>query len=108
MIESIGIVEIFGYIGSFLVSINLFPQIVRIVKKKSAKNISYGTIGINILASIFMLIYSVQKTLIPIIISNCLIFLSSILIAYLKQYYTLIVIESDNDVETLANTCDIV
>ena len=108
MIESIGIVEIFGYVGSALVSVNLFPQIVKIIKKKSAKNISYSSIGINILASIFMLIYSVKKMLIPIIISNCVIFLSSMIIVYLKQYYTLIVKELDNDVEISANTCDIV
>jgi uncharacterized protein with PQ loop repeat len=43
-------VNIFGYIGSFLISINLIPQIIRTIQKKSSKNMSYITLVINLLA----------------------------------------------------------
>lgn len=81
------IINIFGYIGSCLVSINLIPQIIKIIKKKSGNNISYLTILINILASIFMLLYGYYKILFPVIISNGLIFISSLAILYLKKNY---------------------
>lgn len=81
------IINIIGYIGSFFVGINLIPQIMKILKKQSGKNISYFTIIINIIASILMLIYGSCKKLYPIMISNSLIFISSIIIFCMKKYY---------------------
>jgi uncharacterized protein with PQ loop repeat len=99
-------IEMIGFAGSFLVSINLVPQIIRIVQKKSGKNISYFSIGINIFASIFMLIYSVNKVLYPVIVSNVLVFITSLIILILKKYYSTIPIntESDNNKNHIAIT----
>ncbi len=80
-------INIFGYVGSFLISINLIPQIFRIIKKKSGKNISWFTLNINVLASVFMLVYGIQSRLYPVIISNSLVLISSIVIIVLKKYY---------------------
>ncbi len=80
-------VNIIGYIGSFFISKNLIPQKSTIMKKKSGKNISYFTIVINIIASILMLVYSINKKLYPVIISNVVIFVSSFLILFLKKHY---------------------
>ena len=88
------IINIFGHIGSCLVSINLIPQIVKIIKKKSGNNISYLTIILNILASIFMLLYGYYKFLYPVIISNSVILMSSLTILYFKKYYNT---ENNND-----------
>lgn len=79
--------NIFGYIGSFLISVNLIPQIVRTIQKKSSKNMSYITLWINLLACFFMLIYGYEKNLYPIIISNSVIALSTIILIFLKKYY---------------------
>ncbi len=84
------IINIIGYIGSFFISLNLIPQILTIIKKKSGKNISYFSLTINIIASILMLIYSIDKKLYPIIISNVVIFISSFFILFLKKYYKII------------------
>lgn len=43
-------INIFGYIGSFLISINMIPQIIRTIQKKTSKNMSYLTLSINLLA----------------------------------------------------------
>lgn len=104
----INYIFISGYIGSFLVSINLIPQIIRIVQKKSGKNISYFAQGLNILASIFMLIYSVDKLLPPVIISNTVIIISSLFIVFLKKYYSnkMITIPTDLDNNSNTNTKD--
>lgn len=84
------IANIFGYIGSSLVSINLIPQIITMIKKRSGKNISYLTCSTNILACGFMLIYSWKNKLIPVIICNSLIMISSIIIISLKKYFNFV------------------
>ena len=83
-------IDVFGYIGSSLVSINLIPQIITIIKNKSGENISNTTCIINIIACGFMLFYGYSKQLIPIIICNGLILISSIIILSLKKYYIII------------------
>lgn len=88
------IINIIGYMGSFFISLNLIPQILTIIKKKSGKNISYFSLTINIIASILMLIYGIYKKLYPIIISNVVIFISCFLILFLKKYYK--ITESNN------------
>jgi MtN3 and saliva related transmembrane protein len=81
------IADVLGYIGSSLVSINLIPQIIVIIKNKSGTDVSYLTNLTNIIACIFMLVYGLNKKLIPVIISNSLILISSIIIFCLKKYY---------------------
>jgi uncharacterized protein with PQ loop repeat len=80
-------INIFGYIGSFLISINLIPQIIRTIQKKTSKNMSYITLGINLLACFFMITYGYKKNLNPIIISNIVICICSITLICLKKYY---------------------
>lgn len=80
-------INIFGYIGSFLISINLIPQIIRTIQKKSSKNMSYITLVINLLACFLMLVYGYEKNLYPIIISNIIIGICSITLICLKKYY---------------------
>lgn len=81
------IADILGYIGSSLVSINLIPQIIVIIKNKSGKDVSYLTSLTNIIACVLMLVYGLNKKLIPVIICNSLILISSIIIFCLKKYY---------------------
>jgi len=81
------IINIIGYIGSFFISLNLIPQIFTIIKKRSGKNISYFSVGINIIASILMLTYSTHKKLYPIMISNVVIFITSNKLNLFTQIY---------------------
>ncbi len=71
---------------SILVKENLIQQIDKIIKK-NVKNIFYLSIGINILSCVFMLIYGIGKILYPVIIFNILLFISSIIILFVKRYY---------------------
>lgn len=94
---------ILGYIGSSLVSINLIPQIITIIKKQSGKNISYLTCFTNIIACSLMLVYGIVNKLIPVIMCNSMIMLSSIIIASLKKYYNFINKKSNDEYNKVEN-----
>ena len=49
--------EIIGYAASFITSITFIPQVYFVYKRKSADDISYVTLFLNILAGIFWIIY---------------------------------------------------
>lgn len=76
-----------GYIGSLLISINLIPQIYHIYKIKNAKSISVVSFILNIISSILMIIYGLLINKIPIIISNSMVFIFSIIMLFLKHLY---------------------
>ena len=80
-------IDILGYIAITLVSFNLFPQIYAIIKNKSARVISYATYSMTLVSSFLLVIYAYNLQLYPILIGNCMIFLSSALILYLKHLY---------------------
>jgi MtN3 and saliva related transmembrane protein len=80
-------IDILGYIAITLVSFNLFPQIYSIIKHKSAKVISYVTYSMTLVSSFLLVIYAYNLKLYPILIGNCMVFLSSALILYLKHLY---------------------
>ena len=77
-----------GYCGSFLISINLIPQIYHIYKIKNVKSIS------NIFSAILMIAYGVLINKFPIIISNSMILIFSVIMLFLKYLYTE---ENEND-----------
>ena len=76
-----------GYIGTFFISINLIPQIYHIYKIKDVKSISIISYIFNLISSVFMISYGylIDKT--PIIISNGMIFICSVIMLFLKYTY---------------------
>lgn len=80
--------EVLAYIGIFLVSINLIPQIFLIIKNKSAKSTSYITYTLSIVSSLLLGIYSYHNNLLPIFIGNLLVFINSFIILCLKYKYS--------------------
>jgi uncharacterized protein with PQ loop repeat len=80
--------NILAYIGIFIVSINLFPQIYLIIKTKNADSISYLTYLMNSISSVLLIIYAYNFKLIPILIGNSMIFSSSLVIIILKYKFS--------------------
>jgi uncharacterized protein with PQ loop repeat len=76
-----------GYAGSFFVSINLIPQIYHIYIIKDASSISIVSYVLNIIASILLVAYGYLINKIPVIISNGMVFLFSIIMLLLKYIY---------------------
>ena len=80
--------EILGYIAICIVSINLFPQIFLIIKNENAVSVSYTTYIMNIISSLLLIIYAYDFSLLPILVGNVMILLTSLSIVVLKYKYS--------------------
>lgn len=76
-----------GYCGSFLISINLIPQIYHIYKNKNVKSISIISYILNVFSAILMITYGLLIDKLPIIIANSMVFIFSIIMLFLKYLY---------------------
>jgi uncharacterized protein with PQ loop repeat len=76
-----------GYVGSFFVSINLIPQIYHIYIIKEATSISIISYILNINASILLVIYGYLIKKNPVMISNGMVLIFSIMMLVLKYIY---------------------
>ena len=85
--------EILAYIGISIVSINLFPQIYLIVKNKNADSVSYLTYIMNIFSSLLLIVYACFYDLMPILVGNMMVAITSFIIIILKYKYSLLEIE---------------
>jgi len=81
-------VEKIAYVAITLVSLNLFPQIYLIIKNKSATSISYLTYILSVISSSLLIYYAYTLNLIPILLGNSMILLTSITIICLKYKYS--------------------
>ena len=84
-----------GYLGSFFISINLIPQIYHIYKIKNVISISIISYVLNAISSVLMLTYGLLINKIPIIISNTMVFIFSIVMLFLKYLYR---VKNENDI----------
>jgi uncharacterized protein with PQ loop repeat len=100
--------EYIGYTGSFLISINLIPQIYHIQKIKSAEQISNLSIFLSIIACVFMITYGVFIKKIPIIISNSMIFLFYSIILYFKIWFNKMKIPQEQILDQLDESDEII
>jgi MtN3 and saliva related transmembrane protein len=79
--------DIYGYIGAFLSSILYLPQLIHIIKRKQADDLSYIFLVLNIITSIFWIIYAIFEKSIPLIICDSFILLITLIMIFLKKYY---------------------
>ena len=83
------IVNTMGYAGGIILSVCLFPQILKIIKTKEVENISYIWQFMYILGLGLNFVYSFYYKLLPIYIS-CIIELAFIIfMTFLKLYYSI-------------------
>ena len=79
--------DIIGYIGGSILSICLIPQIVKIIKTKSAKDISYVWQVTCLVGLIFIQTHNVLKNILPLVIPGSLEILCYVITLLLKIYY---------------------
>ncbi|MES2647686.1 MAG: SemiSWEET family transporter [Bacteroidota bacterium] len=77
-------IELTGHIGSILSSITFIPQVYKVYKTKSAKDLSLTMMLIVLSSTIIWLVYGIGKELLPVIICNTIICLLSMLLIYFK------------------------
>lgn len=67
-------IEVFGDIGSFLSAVTFIPQVVKVYKTKSAKDLSTIMLLIIITSTAIWLVYGIGLKLRPVIMANSIIF----------------------------------
>ena len=75
---------IFGYSSGILLNITLIPQIIKVFKYKSAKDLSYIFLLISVITSIFKFIYGLLINELPIIITSPIILLETLILIIAK------------------------
>lgn len=84
---SIQTYTIVGYLGGALIIISLLPQLIKIIKTKSAKDIALETYLLLIVAESLWIFYGFLKNDIEIIVTNIVSLFLTILITILTIYY---------------------
>lgn len=74
----IDFITIIGLFAAFLTTISLFPQIVKVWKTKSVKDISIGMFLLMVGSVSIWLIYGLMLNDLPLIASNTLVFVQAI------------------------------
>ena len=79
--------QLLGYAAGVITTISFIPQLIRLVKTKSGKDISFAMMLLFSTGVLAWLIYGVLTLSLPIIIANSLTLLISLGIMGLKLYY---------------------
>ena len=78
-------IEGIGLASSILITIMFVPQIVHVYRTKDTDALNYAFLGINIVASVLGLVYSIYYTVIPMIVANTSAGLFSISLMTMKR-----------------------
>jgi uncharacterized protein with PQ loop repeat len=73
-----------GLVSAVLISIMFVPQIVHVYKTKDTHAINYTFLGLNVMASILGLVYSIHFHVVPMIVANTSAGLFSVSLAGMK------------------------
>jgi MtN3 and saliva related transmembrane protein len=79
--------DIFGIIGAILSSALYLPQLIHIIKRKKADDLSYIFLILTLISSIFWIVYGIYDNSIPIIICDSFIFIITFIMIILKYHY---------------------
>ncbi|WP_297983853.1 SemiSWEET family transporter [uncultured Chryseobacterium sp.] len=80
--------EIIGLAGGFLSCITFVPQIFKTWKSKSVKDISVSTFLIVLASTIIWIAYGVFKDSISVILTNIIVFLTAVIMLWMKWKFT--------------------
>ena len=79
---------LFGYLGGIFLSLQLYPQIYKVIKQKNADNLSLGFMICNLLGLLCMGIYGFSNNDITLLVSISISFTNTCILVILKLYYT--------------------
>jgi MtN3 and saliva related transmembrane protein len=81
------IVEATGFTAGALTTISFFPQLIAVYRQKSAKDLSWGYLGIFTGGVVFWFIYGIMLGAMPVIVANAITFTLLAAIMTLKVRY---------------------
>ncbi len=81
-------IEAMGHFGAFLTSVTFIPQVYKVWKTKSVKDLSLTMMLIVVLSTIVWLTYAFALMLLPVILANSIVFVLSLMLIYFKFAYS--------------------
>jgi len=81
------IVMILGLLAAVLTTISLLPQLIRVIRTKSTKDISTGMFSLFCCGVFLWFIYGLLTNNLPIILANLLAFIQALIILFYKIKY---------------------
>jgi len=78
------LIDFFGYGSGVLVGVTLLPQVIKVFKTKSTKDLSYIFLGLSLLAAAFKFIYGILINQLPIVVTAPIIGVKTIVIIIAK------------------------
>ena len=82
------IIEVLGYLGTALVCSIFIPQIIHMVKNKSGEDLSYVFLSLNLISALVWLVYAALIMQYPLLASDIVILISTIIMFILKYSYS--------------------
>lgn len=79
---------ILGLVAATLTTFSFVPQLVKVVRTRSADDLSYGMFGAFSIGIVLWLIYGVLRDDLPVIVANVVTLLLSVAILVLKYTYS--------------------
>ena len=80
-------ITIIGLIAALFTTVSLFPQLIKIYKTKSTKDISTGMFSLFGVGVLLWFVYGVFVNDLPIIVANSLAFIQAAVILFFKAKY---------------------
>ena len=80
-------IDVCGLMGSAFIVVMFIPEIKHVYKHRDAKAINYHFLHLNLAASVLSLVYGINYTVIPMIITNIAAGLFCFLMYYFKYMY---------------------
>ncbi|MCX5778639.1 MAG: SemiSWEET transporter [Elusimicrobia bacterium] len=80
-------IEVLGYCAGFLTTVSFVPQAMKILRSKSAHDVSMQTYGILAAGSLLWMMYGIFTSSLPIIIANVITFGFVLFVIFLKLRY---------------------
>ena len=77
-------IDIIGYLAALLTTVSFIPQVYKIIKTKSAKDISLGMYSVFMVGILLWLIYGFTIGSMPVTIANFITLLLVLVILFLK------------------------
>jgi MtN3 and saliva related transmembrane protein len=87
MILSVQTVDNIGFVAAFCTTVAFVPQLIRVIKLRSARDISLGTFLLFSIGVFLWLLYGIYSGSKPVIASNGATLILSLSILYLKMRY---------------------
>lgn len=81
------IVDTIGYVGGALLAVQLFPQIYKVIRTKSSKDLSFPFLGLNITGLLCMTMYGLLNNDIPLYAPAIISLVNTILLFGCAWYY---------------------